>query len=315
MSWAAHELESYFIQKHTRVKVSYLAILLGCLLPDLMTKAPVYGFHIGRFGFDAQRDPWEYHRGWPGVGFTHTLIFGALVATLVLWRTGSRAWFLGLMLGDWAHVLTDMFDSVGTMVFFPFTLQHYTIGMWAYAAQEGRYGDASAYYSSLGGVWDFLWLCLAVTGWRVFSRDYFFSTVVPADPVWGWLRRRFRLSPRAMLAMYRAYFFYGGCRIFAWFIWARLLNPQRGVERLDWSWGGPSWVVKATPERHSALDFAIHTGIGLAGLALTLYLGWRLVVRRWWRAGASAEAGQLASQPARPVGGDAVDARVQQPGV
>jgi len=31
MSWAAHELESYFLQKHVKVKVSYLAILLGCV--------------------------------------------------------------------------------------------------------------------------------------------------------------------------------------------------------------------------------------------------------------------------------------------
>ena len=32
MSWAAHELESYVIQKHVKAKVSYVAILLGCLL-------------------------------------------------------------------------------------------------------------------------------------------------------------------------------------------------------------------------------------------------------------------------------------------
>ena len=32
MSWAAHELESYFIQKHTKARISYLAILLGGLL-------------------------------------------------------------------------------------------------------------------------------------------------------------------------------------------------------------------------------------------------------------------------------------------
>ena len=47
MSWAAHELESYFLQKHTKLRVSYLAILLGCLSPDLLTKLPVYGLDLG----------------------------------------------------------------------------------------------------------------------------------------------------------------------------------------------------------------------------------------------------------------------------
>ena len=47
MSWAAHELESYFLQKHVSVKVSYLAVLAGCLLPDQFTKLPVYGFASG----------------------------------------------------------------------------------------------------------------------------------------------------------------------------------------------------------------------------------------------------------------------------
>lgn len=240
MSWAAHELESYFIQKHTKAKVSYLAILLGCLLPDLFTKLPVYGVQIGSFSFKAAV-PAEYHRGWPGVGFTHSLFFGVIVAGLVLWATKNRAWSLGLLLGQWAHVLTDTFDSVGTMVFFPFTTQHYTTGMWAYAAQQGRYGDAAAYYSSLGGVWDFFWLCMALSGYRVFSRKFFLEVVVPNDPgVWSWLQRRFGLSPVAMLALYRSYFIYGACRMFAWFIWAQLIEKAW----LDWRWGGPFWVDK-----------------------------------------------------------------------
>jgi len=58
VSWAAHELESYVIQRHTKVKVSYLAILLGCLGPDLATKFPVYGLHLGSFTVRAVGQPW-----------------------------------------------------------------------------------------------------------------------------------------------------------------------------------------------------------------------------------------------------------------
>ena len=284
MSWAAHELESYVLQKHVNAKVSYLAILLGCLLPDLFTKLPVYGWSIGSFTLKADF-PARYHRSWPGVGFTHSLFFGALVALVLLFLTKNRAWALGLLIGQWAHVLTDTFDSVGTMLFFPFTTQHYSTGMWAYAAQAGRYGDSAAYYSSLGGVWDVFWLGVAVSSPVVFRRAYFFDKVVTSDPAWGWLQRRFDLSERALVAMYRAWFVYGACRIFAWFGWARLLNPQRGTQKLDWSWGGPGWVEAVSFPARNWGQFTVSTAWGIVALTGALFVLWRLAGRRlWWRA-------------------------------
>jgi len=288
VSWAAHELESYFLQKHTKAKVSYLAILLGCLLPDLFTKLPVYGITIhGKKFFHAQV-PYKYHRGFPGVGFTHSLFFGFVFATVILAVSRNRAWFIGLIIGSAAHVLTDIFDSVGTMTLFPFTTQHFSTGMWAYASQQGRYGDAAAYYSSFGGVWDFFWLCMALTSFGVFSRKYFFEKVVPDDPAWPWLRRKFRMSDRAMLAAYRSYFVYGGCRIFAWFLWARLFNEHRGVETLDWHWGGPRWAWPDPINGHgplvashsSWLEFFWNTFRGGALFAFTLWALWMLFIRR-----------------------------------
>ena len=116
MSWAAHELESYFLQKHTKARASYLAILVGCLSPDMLTKLPVYGLHLGPIDLSAEKNPWDYHRGWPGVGFTHSLMFGVVVALIVLWTTRSRQWALGLLIGQWAHVITDFGDSIGTFL-------------------------------------------------------------------------------------------------------------------------------------------------------------------------------------------------------
>ena len=282
MSWAAHELESYVIQKHVKAKVSYVAILLGCLLPDLFTKLPVYGLHIGNLTFIKASFPAKYHRGWPGVGPTHSLLFGLLFALVVLHFTKSRAWFIGLLLGQWSHVLTDCFDSVGTMLFFPFTTQHYSTGMWAYASQAGRYGDAAAYYSSLGGVWDFFWLLVAISSRSVLTKEYFFRKVVPDDPLWSWLRRKFAMSDRAMLALYRGFFVYGGCRIFAWFLWARLLNPERGVQKLDWSWHGPGWVNRVSFPAHDWGVFFTNTARGVAGTALVLFVVWHVLVRKQW---------------------------------
>lgn len=279
MSWAAHELESYLLHRHLKTKVSFLAILTGCLSPDMLTKLPVYGIEIGNLVVRPEH-PWEYHRGWPGSGFTHSLMFGVVLGLLVLWIFRSRAWALGLFVGTSAHVLTDIFDSVGTMLFFPFTTQQYSTGMWAYAAQAGRYGDAAAYYGSLGLVWDLFWLALVLVGFRALRSRYFFDEVVTSDPAWGWLRRRLRMSDRVMLACYRAYFLYGACRILGWTIWAHLLEDAP----MDWAWGGPHWVEKATVEQASAGELALSTAVGLGGFLLSLWLLWLLVGRRLWRA-------------------------------
>ncbi|WP_129841839.1 metal-dependent hydrolase [Streptomyces sp. RFCAC02] len=286
MSWAAHELESYLLHKHIKAPVSFLAILTGSLAPDMLTKLPVYGIRLGSLVIAPDR-PWDYHRGWPGAGPTHSLMFGVVLGVLVLWLFRSRTWALGLFAGTTAHVLTDVFDSVGTMVFFPFTTQHYSAGMWAYAAQAGRYGDAAAYYGSLGLAWDLFWLALALLGFRVLRARYFFTEVVPSDPAWGWLRRRLHLSDRVLLACYRAYFVYGACRIVAWTLWARLVEGAP----MDWSWGGPYWVDKVTLDPVAPTTLLAHTAVGATGLAVTLWLLWVLLVRRLWRAAGPAETG------------------------
>lgn len=277
MSWAAHELESYILHKHTKIQVSYIAILVGCLSPDMLTKLPVYGLEIGNLVIKPD-DPWEYHRGWPGVGPTHSLMFAVLLGLLVLWVFKSREWSLGLLIGTAAHVLTDVFDSVGTMVFFPFTEQHYTTSMWAYAAQAGRYGDAAAYYGSLGLVWDLFWLALLLLNYKSLRSSYFFQHVAPGDPAWAWLRRRMGAPDRVLLALYRCYFFYGACRIFGWTLWAH------GIEGapMDWSWNGPYWVDKATVEDVTLLELGRSTLIGLTGLIASSWLLWLLLARRLW---------------------------------
>ncbi|HMK12694.1 MAG TPA: metal-dependent hydrolase [Acidimicrobiales bacterium] len=285
MSWAAHELESYFLQKHVKVTISFLAILLGCLSPDLFTKLPAYGIHIGSRTLLKAADAATWQRGWPGAGFTHSLTFGVVIAIIVLGVTRSRAWFLGLLVGQFAHALTDTFDSVGTMLFFPFTTQHYGLGMWAYGAQAGRYADAAAYYSSLGGVWDVVWIVIAISGIAVFKRAYFFDTVVPNDPVWPWVQTRLHAPDRVLVAAYRAFFIYGACRVAAWFGWARLLNPLRGTDVFDPSWDGPRWVARVTAHAATTAIFWANTGRGLALWLISMAaVGWFVVRPLWNRA-------------------------------
>ena len=87
MSWAAHQFEVYAVQAHLpqkmKGKVSFWAIFLGDFTPDFLSKFWVYGITINgtRYGSDV---PHQWHRGFPGMGFTHTLFFGAIL-TLLIW--------------------------------------------------------------------------------------------------------------------------------------------------------------------------------------------------------------------------------------
>src|SRR5581483_1129258 len=113
-------------------------------------------------------------------------------------------WALGFLVGEWAHALTDTGDTVGTMLFFPWT-HHFSIGAWAYAGQTGRLTDAAAYFSGFGGMWDLVWILYGVFSWRVLTKDYFNRFVIPEDArFWGFLGKR--IPQAGLLALYRGAF-------------------------------------------------------------------------------------------------------------
>lgn len=244
MSWAAHELENFYFLKKLGQKVSYLGLLAGALAPDVLTKLYTYGFNLGGVEFAAD-NPAQWHRGWPGMGFTTSLMAGLILAIFVyIISKGNKAWFIGILVGYSAHVITDSTDTVGVMMFWPFYNENISIGAWAYGAVEGKHGDAIAYYSCLGFVMDTFWIAVVgLFAWQTLSKEYFETVVVPADPAWGWLQRKFHMPDRALLAFYRAFFFYGVCRTVAWTMWAHLIMGAPW----DLSWGGPHWVAPFEP--------------------------------------------------------------------
>jgi hypothetical protein len=286
MSWAAHEFENYFIQKKLGIRASFLGIALGTFAPDLFTKSLVY----------ASDDPAMFHRGWPGVGFSHSLIFGVVFAVVVLAVTRSRSWALGILVGQWAHVLTDVADTAGVMPFFPFSTEPVTISMWKHAAAEGRYGDASAYYSSLGGVWDLFWFVVLVLFARVtLRRSYFRDVIVPADPkAWGWLHRRLRLPEQGLLLIYRGLLFYGLGRMITWFLYARLVDKAP----FDPVWNGPGQVQANDLSDAGWVEVLIRTTIGGVLFAAFLWVCWVVFVKRLWSRGSGPPAMPAQSTPA-----------------
>jgi membrane-bound metal-dependent hydrolase YbcI (DUF457 family) len=274
MSWAAHEFENYFIQKHVGAKASFLGICLGTFLPDLFTKPFVY-LHT--------TDAAQFHRGWPGVGWSHSLTFGFVCSVVVLLVTKSRNWALGVLIGQWAHVLTDVSDTAGVMPFFPFSTENVSISMWKHAAGQGRLGDAAAYYSGLGGVWDFFWFLMVVFfARRALHADYFWQVVVPADlTVWAWFRRRLHLTDNGMVVVYRAYFLYGLGRMISWFLYARFQakTPFQPV------WGGPDYIPGNDLSDASWLEVTLWTTFGGVMFFAFIYLCWITFLRRLWNRG------------------------------
>ena len=183
------------------------------------------------------------------MGITHTLFLGIIFAAIIWSWKRNRAFTIGYVLGFAAHALTDVNDSVGTMLLFPFTTLSWTVETWAYAAtiDGGKYLDAASYYSSLGLVMDLFWMVVVLCSWRIFTRDYWRTNIVPADArAWATLGRW--LPERALLALYRATFFYGVCRLIAWSTWAHLVARPviNGVQHhgypMDLSWNGPWWL-------------------------------------------------------------------------
>lgn len=239
MSWAAHDLEPYAIQKHLGLKVAFVPLLIGSYSPDMMSKWFVYGIHLGPWDLKAS-DPAQFHRGWPGVGFTHSLLFGVVIG-LIIWKVfGSKLWGVSFIIGQFAHAITDTGDTVGTMLLFPWTF-HFHLDAWAYAGQTGRTTDAAAYFSGLGSMWDLVFIVYGLYSWRVLTSQYFDEVIYRADAFWPWLNR---FVPRgALLVLYRAAFFYGASRWIAWTIWAHVIHNYP----YDLSWGGPHWVPAAHP--------------------------------------------------------------------
>lgn len=293
MSWAAHQFEIYAVEAHLptkmRGKVSFFGIWLGDFTPDFLAKFWVYGITINGVHYGASK-PEQWHRGWPGMGFTHTLFLGVVVAAILWSWKRSRALTIGYILGFAAHALTDVNDSVGTMLLFPFTTLNWSMKTWAYAAtvEGGKYLDAAAYYSSLGLVMDLFWFAVVIASWRVLTREHWRTRVVPADPhIWSWLSER--MPERALIALYRATFFYGVCRLISWSVWAHLIARPviEGVERrgypFDLTWTGPWWIeARSLPH--------VNPWIVLPA-ALTLLATVYLVVSRLWEPMGRAERG------------------------
>lgn len=242
MSWAAHDLEPYLLRAKLGAAISVPFCLLGSYSPDLFTKWAVYGLD---FTGDKKvvDDPVQLHRGWPGVGFTHSILFPAVIAGIIYLLSRQKIWAVSFLIGGLAHVFSDTLDSVGVMLFFPLTDWHLHFDVWQYVGQVGRRGDAIAYYTSLGGAWDLFWAGWLALRWRMLTTAHFERVIAPTDPFWPWLRRKAGLT--VSLTIYRASAFFGFVSIVAWMLWALFVNDFQNS--LDWTLGGPSWAPRQGP--------------------------------------------------------------------
>jgi len=114
MSWAAHDLEPYAFQRHFGKRIAFIPVLVGSYGPDMLTKWLVYGVGFAGISLKASNTQ-QFHRGWPGVGFTHSLAFGLVVALIIFAISRNKVYVYSFLIGHWAHALSDIGDSLGMM--------------------------------------------------------------------------------------------------------------------------------------------------------------------------------------------------------
>ncbi len=242
MSWAAHDLEPYLMRLKMGSIISIPFCLIGSYSPDFFTKWAVYGLDFSGTK-PVVDDPIQFHRGWPGVGFTHGLLFPVVIGLLIYLLSKKPAWGISFILGAWAHGLSDTLDSVGVMLFWPFSDMFVHFDVWQYVGDEGRRLDAVAYYTSLGGVWDVFWAVLLLSRWRMLTTVYFETKIFPSDPFWPWAKRKVGMV--GCLTIYRTSAFFAFTAIIGWTTWALFVNEFH--PSFDWSLGGPQWAPKVGP--------------------------------------------------------------------
>jgi len=242
MSWAAHDLEPYLLRAKIGVSISVPFCILGSYSPDILTKWAVYGLDFSGHK-KIVTDPIKLHRGWPGVGFTHSLLFPALIALVILLWSKHRPWAVSFLIGAWAHVFSDTLDSVGVMLFFPFSDWHLHFNLWEYVGEAGRGHDAVAYYTSFGGLWDIFWATWLALRWRMLTTTHFVEKIYPTDPFWPWVKGKIGMI--GALTVYRSSAFFGFVSIVAWTIWALFVNKFH--PSFDWTVGGPQWAPRVGP--------------------------------------------------------------------
>jgi hypothetical protein len=138
---------------------------------------------------------------------------------------------------------------------------------------------------------DLFWLGVVLASWRVLTREYWRTQIVPADArLWAKLGRR--IPERGLLALYRATFFFGVCRMVGWNLYAHVFATPtiNGVKRrgypFDLSWTGPWWTkAKSLPHVNPLIVMPV-----VIMMLITLY--WTLG-KLWDRMGAAERVREL----------------------
>ena len=197
MCWFSHDLEPYAFKILSR-RVLLTWLLFGSVSPDIFTK----------FFIESGWIPVFQHRH-IGIGVTHTLFFGVVVAIIIYFLAKRKVGHdyavrasTSFLIGQWSHVLLDSLDSVGLMIFFPFSEKFFALSFWSYAAQLGHWGDLYVFYHSIALfietiVFVFVWL----KAWR-FLLPREFEKILSEE------RLDYIISVRNRGVLYTLYFYY-----------------------------------------------------------------------------------------------------------
>ncbi|MCK4758064.1 MAG: metal-dependent hydrolase [Thermoplasmata archaeon] len=218
MCWFAHDLEPFALKALFKRKLSLIWLLFGSLSPDLFTKTFI------QFGLI----PVYQHRH-VGIGITHTFFFGLLVGYILYLifnkhstHKYAKIVLISFVIGQWSHVVFDMFDTSGCMIFFPFNIELYSFGFWQYGAQLHFWGDLYVFFHSAAIIIESIWLVYAWShGWQMMTNKYFVKEILIHEKL-AWITDKFGEwtgKARYVARVLYSFYFVGGLRLPIWMLY------------------------------------------------------------------------------------------------
>jgi membrane-bound metal-dependent hydrolase YbcI (DUF457 family) len=87
---------------------------------------------------------------------------------------------LCFLIGSWLHVLTDVFDEIGVMLFWPITNMKYSVGIWPWSDTSILYDWYNYFTTPASALFEIFFLAWAViVTWKSGTDNFWSKTIAP----------------------------------------------------------------------------------------------------------------------------------------
>lgn len=167
MSITAHYTEQYVL-KYYFPRLNFRWLVVGSAFPNLFLIDRIFMFLIDT----------KMHRDYL-FGHFHTLIV-PLACSLLVWWIFGRNPGLCFLIGSWLHVLTDIFDELGVMLFWPITNTKYAVGIWPWSDISILYDWHNYFTTPASALFEIFFLVWAIiVTWKSGKGSFLSKAIAP----------------------------------------------------------------------------------------------------------------------------------------